>query len=63
MVFSMRSRAEGMVLRRPLEPSGVAEPMLAKISSIIWVPDSDSGRLLPTLRRSCLLAPVMTFSV
>lgn len=47
----------------PLVPSGVAEPMLAKISSIICVPDSDSGRLLPTLRRSCLLAPVITFSV
>lgn len=62
-VFSMRSMAAGMASSRPLEPSGVAEPMLAKISSIIWVPDSESGGLLPTLRRSCLLAPVMTFRV
>lgn len=52
-----------MTASKPLEPSGVAEPMLAKISSIICVPDSDSGGLLPTLRRSCLLAPVMTFRV
>lgn len=34
-VFSMRSTAAGMVPSRPLEPSGVAEPMLAKISNII----------------------------
>jgi len=63
LVLSMRSMAAGMAPSSPLEPSGVAEPMLAKISSIIWVPDSDRGRLLPTLRRSCLLAPVMTFRV
>lgn len=63
VVPSMRSMAEGMAHRRPLEPSGVAEPMLAKISSIIWVPDSERGRHAPTLRGSCLLAPVMTFRV
>lgn len=63
LVLSMSSMAEGTAARRPLEPSGVAEPMLAKISNIICVPDSERGGLLPTLRRSCLLAPVMTFSV
>lgn len=35
LVFSMRSTAAGMAASRPVEPSGVAEPMLAKISSII----------------------------
>lgn len=35
LVFNIRSTAAGMAASRPLEPSGVAEPMLAKISSII----------------------------
>lgn len=35
LVFSMRSTAAGIAPSRPFEPSGVAEPMLAKISSII----------------------------
>lgn len=35
LVLSMRSMAAGTAPSRPLEPSGVAEPMLAKISNII----------------------------
>jgi hypothetical protein len=56
--------AAGMAASSPLEPSGVAEPILAKTPSIMGVADSERGRQqLLMLLRLYLLAPVTTIRV